>query len=237
MSEGESVKRTPPRIKAGQVARLLKPERPDYNYLREIFRHLRKSLAVKVVTTPRKLPYVPTEDEIKRYYETVWKGGNIRHLLVIKTFLYTGARVGELVNIKLDDVDLDKCRIRVGDGRGGRSVPFPETFKVALAVHMENMRRRGASHLFVSTWGGPYSERGIRKVMESYMKKAGLKRSISPLKLRHFLLTWMKKRGVDDAHIQPYSGHSSMRSLEVYSKLAIEDAQEGYDKVIKEFPV
>ncbi len=237
MSGDERIKRTPPAAKAGQIARLLKPEKPDYNYLREIFRHLRRRLGVKVVTAPKKAPHVPTEEEIKRYYETVWKGGKIRHILLVKTFLYTGVRVGELVNIKLDDVDLDQCRIRVGDGRGGRTVPFPESFKVALAVHMESMRKRGASHLFVSSWGGPYSDRGIRKVLESYTEKAGLKRPLSPHKLRHFLLAWMRRRNIDDALIQPYSGHASVKSLEVYSKLSIADAQKGYDRVIKEFPV
>jgi integrase/recombinase XerD len=47
----------------------------------------------------------------------------------------------------------------------------------------------------------------------------------------------MKKQGVDDALIQPYSGHDSRKSLEIYSKLSITDAQEKYDKVINEFPI
>ena len=235
-----SVKRTPPRIKAGRIAELLKPERPDYNYLREIFRHLRKCLGVKVVTTPKKLPYVPTEEEIKRYYETVWKGGNIRHLLVIKTFLYTGVRVGEIVGIRLEDVDLAKCQIKVRGGVGGedRIVPFPQSFKVALAVHMEGMRKRKASHLFVSSWGRPYSERGIRKVMETYTRRAGLSRPISPHKLRRFLLAWMRGRGIDDALIQPYSGLASAKSLEAYPGTdGATDVRRGYDEAIKAFPV
>jgi len=51
------------------------------------------------------------------------------------------------------------------------------------------------------------------------------------------LLTWLKKQGVDDALIQPYSGHSSRQSLEIYLRLAIEEAQEEYDRVIGRFPV
>lgn len=61
--------------------------------------------------------------------------------------------------------------------------------------------------------------------------------SISPHKLRHFLLTWLKKQGIDDALIQPYSGHASRKSLEVYSRLAITDAQDEYERVIPEFPI
>ena len=51
------------------------------------------------------------------------------------------------------------------------------------------------------------------------------------------LFTWMKKRGVDDALIQPYSGHKSRQSLEVYSKLSITEAKKEYEKVIRDFPV
>ena len=54
---------------------------------------------------------------------------------------------------------------------------------------------------------------------------AGLNHSISPHQLRHFLLTWLKKQGIDDALIQPYSGHSSRQSLEVYSRLSLNEAQ------------
>lgn len=54
--------------------------------------------------------------------------------------------------------------------------------------------------------------------------------------MRHFLFTWLKKQGIDDALIQPYSGHESRKSLEFYSKLYLSEAQEIYEKIIKEFP-
>ncbi len=56
-------------------------------------------------------------------------------------------------------------------------------------------------------------------------------------RLRHFLFTWLKTRGLDDALIQPYSGHASRTSLEIYSRLALPDAQASYDGVIGQFPV
>ena len=60
---------------------------------------------------------------------------------------------------------------------------------------------------------------------------------MSPHRLRHFLLTWLKKQGIDDTLIQPYSGHSSRKSLEIYSHLGIADAQLAYDEVMPRFPV
>ncbi len=65
-----------------------------------------------------------------------------------------------------------------------------------------------------------------------HTQAAGITASISPHKLRHFLFTWLKTQGIDDALIQPYSGHATRQSLEIYSRLALADAQQRYDDVI-----
>ena len=235
----DSIKRTPVRQKAKQFAKFLKQEYPDYDYLRELFRHLRKELGVEVTHKAKKLPYVPTEEEIDKYYKVVWQARNMQHVVMIKTLLYTGVRVSELVNIKLSEIDSDRCQIRIIEGKGkkDRIVPFPNNFKEILALHIASMKSKGAIYLFESSWKKSYTDRGIRKILAQYTKEAGIVESISPHKLRHFLFTWLKKQGVEDASIQPYSGHESRQSLEIYSKLSISDAQKEYDLVIKRFPV
>ncbi len=231
--------RTPAKKKAKELAKYLRRERPDYNYLKSIFKHLRQELEVEGSTKVKKLPYVPTEEEIKRYYEAVWKTRNVQDMVIIKTLLYTGVRVSELVNIRLDDVDFERCQIRINSGKGGkdRIVPFPVSFKEVLAMHVDRMHQQQATYLFESSWKRKYSDRGIRKILAKYVEDAGLSKPISPHQLRHFLLTWLKKQGIDDALIQPYSGHSSRQSLEVYSRLSIGEAQEIYDQVMVKFPV
>jgi integrase/recombinase XerD len=234
-------KRTTARQKAKQLAKHLRKEQPDYIYLKDVFKYLRQELGVEVTTKPKRLPYVPTEEEMRRYYDAVWQTRNMQHMVIIKTLLYTGARVSELVRIKLTDVDFDRCQIRINNGKGGkdRMVPFPAAFKETLAVHIgaTKQRKKDAVYLFESSWKKPYSDRGIRKILNSYTETAGIGRAISPHKLRHFLFTWLKKQGIVDAMIQPYSGHSSRQSLEVYSKLSLANAQKKYDEVIDNFPV
>jgi integrase/recombinase XerD len=51
------------------------------------------------------------------------------------------------------------------------------------------------------------------------------------------LFTWLKKQGIDDALIQQYSGHASRKSLEIYSLLPLDEAQEEYNSVINRFPI
>lgn len=207
--------------------------------LKAVFRHLRTELEVPVQRNSKKLPELPTEEELQQYYETVWNSHNSQDLLIIKTLLYTGARVSELVMMKLSDIDFKRCQIRIDGGKGDkdRIVPFPEQFKEVLAFHSKAMKAKGATYLFESSWKKRYTDRGIRKILERYADAAGFNKSISPHKLRHFLFTWLKKQGIDDALIQPYSGHASRKSLEVYSQLSLADAQIEYDKAIRKFPI
>jgi integrase/recombinase XerD len=232
-------KRTPAKRKARQLAKHLRGERPDYAYLKEVFRALRDELDIEVTTTPKRLPYVPTEAEIRRYYETVWQERRGGDIVLIKTLLYTGVRVAEVVAIRLDDVDLDACRIRINQGKGAkdRVVPFPPTFRETLALHIGAQHSKGAAYLFESSWKKPYSTRGVRALLARYAHKAGLEHNMPPHRLRHFLFTWLKTQGLDDALIQPYSGHASRKSLEIYSRLSLADAQSSYDQALTRFPV
>lgn len=86
---------------------------------------------MEVARSPKKLPYVPTEAEIRAFYDAVWRARRASDVILIKTLLYTGVRVSELVRIRIADVDLDSCRIRITQGKGGRDrvVPFPAGFK------------------------------------------------------------------------------------------------------------
>jgi integrase/recombinase XerD len=231
--------RTPAKRKARQLARHLRGEHPDYAYLKEVFRHLRDELGIEVTTTPTKLPYVPSQDEIRRYYQTVWTARRTGDIVLIKTLLYTGVRVAELTKIRIDDVDLDACRIRITQGKGSkdRYVPFPSAFKETLALHIGAGKDKGATFLFESSWKKPYSTRGVRAMLARYATKAGLAHNMPPHRLRHFLFTWLKTQGIDDALIQPYSGHTTRTSLEIYSKVALGHAQNAYDNVIDSFPV
>ena len=205
MNEPQLPKRTPAARKARQLAKYLRAERPDYAYLKQVFSHLREELDVEGQRAPKKLPHVPTEHEIRSFYEAVWNGRRVQDVVMIKTLLYTGVRVSELISIRLGDVDLDSCRIRIEQGKGkkDRYVPFPATFKEALALHIDAQRKAGASHLFESSWKKPYSDRGVRKILARYATAAGIEGPISPHRLRHFLFTWLKTQGIDDALIQP----------------------------------
>lgn len=231
--------RAPTKDIVKKISKILRDERPDYIYLRDLFKKIREEFDIVVTTQTKRLPYVPTEEELKRYYNIVWQTRNTKHMVLIKTLLYTGIRVQELVNVKMEDIDFDRCQIRINQGKGSkdRIVPFPHDFREILILFVNAEQVNGAVYLFESNRKKPFTTRGIRKILADYATEAGIQQSISPHKLRHFLFTWLKKQGIDDALIQPYSGHETRQSLEIYSKLSLSDAQEAYDKAIGKFPV
>lgn len=79
------IKRTSAKKKAKELAKYLRAERPDYAYLKSIFQHLRNELEIEVSKTPKRLPYVPTEEEIKRYYHAVWQAKDFQDMMIIRT--------------------------------------------------------------------------------------------------------------------------------------------------------
>jgi site-specific recombinase XerD len=86
-------------------------------------------------------------------------------------------------------------------------------------------------------WHKKYTPRGIQKMFKKYVTVANISVTLTPHKMRHYLFRWLKSHGIDDALIQPYSGHESRQSLEIYSRLSIQEAQAAYDDKIKKFPL
>lgn len=211
----------------------------NYSYLKSVFRALREELEIVVERPSGRLPEVPTEEELRCFYQAVWNCRNFADMVLIKTLFYTGVRVSELVAIRLTEVDVERCQIRITQGKGSkdRQVPFPLAFRELLAVHLEQMREKGAVYLFESNRRHKYTDRGVRKMLARYAVAAGITRSMSPHKWRHFLFTWLKKEGIDDALIQPYSGHATRQSLEIYSRLSLVDAQSSYNQAMEHFPI
>src|SRR6266852_8395263 len=101
--------RTPPK----ELAKYSRAERPDYAYLKGVFRALRQELEIEGPKAPLRLPEVPTEEELRRFYQAVWNCRNFADMVLIKTLFYTGVRVSELVAIRLGEVDIERCQIRI----------------------------------------------------------------------------------------------------------------------------
>ena len=138
--------RTPVREKAKQIASLLIQEQPDYDYLRELFRHLRKELSVSVPKKENVIKKIPSQEDIEKLYDSLKSDNNSKNKIMLQTLLYTGVRVSELINIKITDVDFNTCQIQIQKGVRGqqRVVFFPSTFKDVLKKQALGIQTTGS---------------------------------------------------------------------------------------------
>lgn len=234
------MERIPPKEMADQVARLLRKQHPDPGYVKKIFQHIREELGLKGGKAGTKhLPELLTNDELKRFYDAVWKGFNRTHVVMLKLLLFTGIRNAELSDITLADVDLDQAKIRINRGKGGkdRYVLFPSYFRGELAQYMSIQKDQGAIYLFESNRTTKFTTRWIREITKKYARKAGITKRIHPHLFRHQILTYLTSKGILDAKIQLISGHKNRANLSIYQDLSLADVEKEYWEAMKDFPI
>jgi integrase len=160
----------------------------------------------------------------------------LRPLLLPDLF---GIRNAELAQLRLTDVDLQTCQVRIARGKGqkDRYVLFPTSFRGELAQYMARQRTQGTTYLVESNRCRPYSTRRIRQLVKRYALAAGIAKRVYPHLFRHQLMTYLTKRGIMSPKLQLLSGHTTEQSLAVYRELALSDVAEEYEAAMRSFPV
>ena len=240
-AEWEEIKteRISPKEMAKKLVKLLRPNRPDYLYLKQVFKHTRQMLEVNVEKSRKRLPELLTDQELVAFYEAVWNARNTSHLVMIKVLIYTGIRNAELTNVQIKDVDLTNCTVRIEQGKGkkDRYVLFPMSFRGELAQYVEKQKRGGAKFLFESNRLGSFSTRRIRQIIKEYSDQSGIEKRVYPHLFRHQIITYLTRKGIISPKLQLLSGHSEEKSLAIYRDLALADVAEEYQSAMQMFPV
>lgn len=184
----------------------------------------------------KELPKVMDKNQLKAFFMAVEEGLNPQHEFMFKLLLSTGARVSELVGIKMIDIDRNLKHIKLlGKGGKERVVPYPESLAAIMRYHLtshdDNLylferNRRNSSKL---------STRYIQGITKTYVQKAGLPAWITPHTFRHQFITMMSAAGMPQAKLKVLSGHSTTRALEIYQSLTLAGGVEDqYHKIMGE---
>lgn len=229
----------PPKTMAKKLVRVLRTQHPDALYLKKVFQHTRALLRVEPHRHPKRLPELLTEAELVALYETIWQARQLTHVVMLKLLLFTGMRNVELVRLRLADVDLATCQLRITQGKGhkDRYVLFPTSFRGELAQYVERQQTTGGHYLFESNRCQPYSTRRLRQIVKQYATAAGLTKRVYPHLFRHQLLTYLTQQGIISPKLQLLSGHTTEQSLAVYRTLALSDVAEEYERAMQRFPI
>ncbi len=188
------------------------------------------------------LPVVLTLDEVEALLHApdTSKPEGLRDRAMLEVLYATGLRVTELITLVLREVHLDHGYVRVlGKGNKQRVVPLGEVAVDAVQDYIDNARGvllanhggPGASpSLFVTRRGGAMTRQAFWKNLQSHALEAGLKRKISPHKLRHSFATHLLERGADLRSVQELLGHSDINTTQIYTHVARERLKDLHKK-------
>ena len=183
-----------------------------------------------------RLPAFFYQQELEKLFE-VTMGEDFRSLrdrALLELLYATGIRVGELVEINIQDVDFYLGIVKVmGKGRKERFIPFGSYAEEALQNYMDNsrsqlMKQKKHTKLFVNLRGDALTDRGVRYILDGLMDKASLHTNITPHMIRHTFATHLLGAGADLRAVQELLGHSHLSSTQVYTHITNEHLRNTY---------
>ncbi|GAH91433.1 unnamed protein product [marine sediment metagenome] len=166
-----------------------------------------------------KIPKVLNDEQVEKLLSSIKPTSftKIRNRAIISTFLFSGLRAGELINLKVSDVDIKEGWIRIREGKTGqRDIPIPLKLEPYLTA-WDTKRPKHSKFYFTSYKGKKLFTSYIRLMVKEYGKKAGLDTDLHPHLLRHTYATQMLAReDINIDNLKSLLGHKAISSTEVY---------------------
>ncbi|MFB2556906.1 site-specific tyrosine recombinase XerD [Herbiconiux liangxiaofengii] len=215
-------------LSAASIARILSTVRGFHKYLAD--EGVVEVDAARDVKPPKlalRLPKAISIDDMERLLTST--GGEepvaLRDRALLEMLYATGARISELVDLDVDDVqDGDMVRV-TGKGSKQRVVPVGSYARAALDAYLVRVRpvfaTRGKSTpaLFLGIRGHRLSRQGAWLVIQSAAERAGLATHVSPHTFRHSFATHLLQGGADVRVVQDLLGHSSVATTQLYTQV------------------
>jgi len=166
----------------------------------------------------------------------------LRDRAIMEMLFCTGIRRGELVNLKLYDVNIEKTTlfIREGKGKKDRVVPTGERALLWLEKYLDEARprllnegKRGDKEngaIFLNSQGGAMQPYTLGKMVRKYLKSAGIEKEGNCHMFRHSMATLMLEGGADIRYIQQMLGHARLETTQIYTRVSIEKLKEVHKK-------
>lgn len=131
---------------------------------------------------------------------------------IVETMFYTGGRISEVLNLKLEDVNLAERTVHIIEGKGGkdRDVPINDKLHEILLNYLINIRKSDSENFFALERTGSVSAPYVNRVLNDASDKIGLDKNISSHVLRHSFSTNLLEKGASVVSIQKLLGHASL---------------------------
>ena len=192
------------------------------DYLRAFLKYLGMEFGI-TIKRPHLLPETVTDEDIETLKDTIrthrsWKRSVSSDLAIIETLAKTGMRRAELANLKVGDIDLQKCRVLVhGKGNKDRVIPFGDELRATLSEICEG---KGEDEIVFGM-----NKRSLGVKIHKWAVKAGV--NLHTHSFRHYFASKLVERGANVRVVQELLGHSSLATTQVYLSVTadhLEDA-------------
>jgi len=174
----------------------------------------------------KRLPTILSKEEIARLLEAARP--RPKQLAILATLYSTGLRLGELVRLRIPDIDSKAMLVHVRQGKGGkdRQVQLGVQLLATLRDYYRSCQLKPTTWLFPGAKADSHLDpSGIQRMVPALARKAGIDKPVSPHTLRHCFATHLLEDHTDLRTIQSMLGHSNIQTTEVYLHVAAHHLQ------------
>ena len=183
----------------------------------------------------KSLPNILTEEDIFKLLDIKpIDNFSYRNKAMLELMYATGLRVSELINLKLQDIDLNQDIIRTfGKGSKERVIPIGDYAKEYLEKYIYEYRgsmlkKESSEYLFLNNHGKQMTRQGFFKIVKKIAKEKNIHNDLSPHTLRHSFASHLLKYGADLRTIQELLGHSDISTTQIYTHITNEELKNKY---------
>jgi integrase/recombinase XerD len=220
---------------AGAIAAILAREGVDYPQSKAVFKAARRKAGLLAPPERRgTIDRLTLEEELRFIDQAYAKGG--RTGLMLQTLLETGARVSELVQLRVEDVSLAERVVVIRRGKGGkrREVPIRRELAQLLRLHIGTRR---AGPLFPSRQKGsgpaPHvlTRQRVGQVVREVARAAAITKRVYPHLLRHTMATRLLALGMEITDVQRFLGHEDITTTRRYAETTAAVLRRRFDQL------
>lgn len=170
----------------------------------------------------KRLPVVLSLAEVENILNVT---SNLKHLTALVLIYSCGLRVGELINIQINDIDSDRMIIHIKGAKGSkdRIVPLPDSTLELLREYF--LEYRPKIFLFNGETNSRYSRSSLQSIFKTACKRAKISKTVTLHTLRHSYATHLLEGGVNLRYIQEILGHNSPKTTQIYTHVTSDSAR------------
>ena len=215
-----------------QTAKLWRNYHLSYDQTKHVVEQARRALALAAPRERRRTVERLDRAEVERLIETAY-GHSSRHGFLVKMLFYTGARVSEFVQIRIEDLHLalEPPQIYIANAKGGSDgyVPILPALAQELRTHL-NGRRSG--YVFESNRSDRYTARYIQKLVKGAAQQAGIVKNVTPHRLRASVATILLDVGMPLDQVQKFLRHKRITTTQIYAETSLYGMGENYVRAL-----